>query len=271
MALRRDELQEIRQIALGGMARLTLAVDPRGQEVVLRQLRPNFAFHPRAHFAFLRGLRIRRRLFPHPNIVSPIARGYCGLVPYEIIEYVPGENLRELILHKHDGVKTHAADILRQAATALSHMHAKHLLHLDVKPENVLIDTENTEDGITAKLTDFDLSRRLRGGHEHLRAGTASHMAPEQLILGRVTYASDIFSFGVMAYNLVTGKMPFSAFSLDEVRRQQVSRSFEVAEPRKFNSDIAPKLNWIILRCLEKDCEKRFPSMAYLLQELGRI
>ena len=271
MSLRCRDLNEIRRIAMGGMAELTLARDPEGRDVVLRRLHRRLVFNFRVHRGFLRGMRLRRSLCPHPNLTCPISHGYDGLTPYEIIEYVPGENLRELIMHRHDSVRTHAFDILRQVAQALAYMHTQHVLHLDVKPENTLVDNTNMEAGLTVKLTDFDLSRHCAGGKTRSRSGTVSHMAPEQLRGGCISYANDIFAFGVMAYYLVTGKMPFSGFSLEEMRKQQASRRSEVTEPRRFNSELAPKLNWLIVRCLEKDQAKRFPSMSYLLQELGRI
>ena len=271
MRIRRSQLQELKKIAQGGLARLSLAVAPDGQMVVIRELHRHHALRLRTQVHFLRGLSIRRRLSPHPNIVAPLSWGYQGIVPFEIIEYVPGSNLRELILHDYDNVQTHALHVLRETAKALAYMHDANYLHLDVKAENVLVDTTHEGQIPVVKLTDFDLSRRFNGGRFRMRCGTASHMAPEQLRRGTVTFANDIFAYGVMAYYLVTRKMPFSAFSLDEVRRQQVSESFTIHEPVKLNPGIAPKLSWIIMRCLEKDRNNRFPSMAYLLQELGRV
>ncbi|MCF7855028.1 MAG: serine/threonine protein kinase [Candidatus Pacebacteria bacterium] len=271
MSIRRKDLKEGKRIAMGGMAELTLASDPEGRQVVIRQLHRRLVFNVRVHRGFLRGIRLRRSLCPHPNLACPISHGYSGLVPYEIIEYVPGENLRELIMHRHESVRTHALEILRQVAEALAYMHTQHVLHLDVKPENTLVDNTDMAAGLKVKLTDFDLSRHCSHGKIRSRSGTVSHMAPEQLRGGCISYANDIFAFGVMAYYLVTGKMPFSGFSLEQMRKQQASRRTEVAEPRRFNADLAPKLNWIIVRCLEKDRAKRFPSMSYLTQELGRI
>ncbi len=271
MSVLRKELREVRVLANGGMATIILGQDGAGREVVIRELHRRHIFNFRVHRGFRRGMRVRQRLCPHDNIVCPLARGYRGLAPYELIEYLPDGNLRELISRKNERVQRNSLEILRQIATGLTHMHNQGILHLDVKPENVLIAFGAGESDVQAKLTDFDLSMRLRGDRTHSRAGTASHMAPEQLTSGQVSSANDIFAFGIMAYYLVTGKMPFSGFSLDEVRRQQVSRNFEVVEPRKHNADIAPKLNWLILRCLEKNQHERFPHMAYLLQELGRV
>ena len=271
MPLSPGDLREVKTIAHGGMALLTLARTPDGKEVVKRELHRKYMLRPRTHMRFLRGLRIREMLSPHDHIVRPLTRGYHGLLPYEILEYVPGHNLHEWILRRREKIESCALTILKDVAEAVAFMHEKHILHLDVKAENVLIDTGGDSGQLNAKLTDFDLSRNVRGEHNHLHAGTESHMAPEQLAGGDVSYSNDIFAFGVMAYYLVTGRMPFAAYSLKDVRRRQMSKSYKVTEPTKINPDLAPKLNWIIMRCLEKDRSQRFPHTAYLVQELSRV
>ncbi len=271
MGIRQGELKILRPLARGGLADISLAVTPQGRQVVLRELHAHLAFKLRPHWYFRRGRGVRRKLSPHPKIVCPISQGYHGWRPYEVIEYVPGDNLRELILHQREETAKSALSILRQTAEALAHVHDCGILHLDVKAENVLVDNTKPELGVQVKLTDFDMSRPYRLANKRLRCGTASHMAPEQLSSGSISYANDIFAFGVMAYFLVTGRMPFHGWSEKEVRKKQVSKSFQVVEPRKLNADLSSKLNWLILRCLEKDVDQRFPNMAYLVQELGRL
>lgn len=266
----RIKYRRLHEIARGGVARLSLGVQSDGTHLVVRELHPHLVFNFRAHMGFRNGARIRERLCPHPQIVFPIEFGYHGFVPYEIIEYVPGENLHERIIHKDQLVHRSHLEILRQAAHALAYMHGQNIIHLDVKPENFLI--ANSDGQFCVKLTDFDLSRDCRGTHRdrHL-AGTANYMAPEQLKKGAVGVQADIFAFGVMAYYLVTGQKPFSGYTLEEMRRQQVSESFAVAPPSKHNPDLAPKLGWLILRCLEKDPARRIPDMAYLAKELEAV
>lgn len=274
MKLRRGSTEDIRQIAEGGIAQLTLVADANGKQYVARELHPKFLMNARMQMRFNRGIRIRRELTPHPNICGTVSLGFSGLRPYEIIEYVPGRNLRDLIHNRHGCIQTNAFEILRKVACGIRYMHDQKLLHLDVKPENILLDTDlGCDRDLTVKLTDFDLSRRITGDtvFGRVRAGTATHMAPEQLTRGNVSYGNDIFAFGVLAYYLVTGKMPFSGFSLREVRKHQISKKFNVIEPRRLNQDIAPRLNWVILRCLERDKTRRFPNMAYLCQELDHI
>lgn len=263
------KLTRLHALASGGVANLTLTVQPDGTKLVLRELRRRLIFHINLHRRFVRGTRIRELLTPHPNIVYSAELGYSGLAPYEVIEYVPGKNLHELILLKDGTVKENPLPLLRQAAAAVAHVHEKGIVHLDVKAENFLVDTTGEE--LKVKLTDFDLSRDQRSHHDRHRSGTASYMAPEQLKGGHVGFESDIFAFGVMGYYVVTGRKPFSGYTLEEAISKQISDGFKVRDPLRINPDITPKLSWIILRCLERDPAKRFPSMAYLCQELDAI
>ena len=263
------KLTRLHLLATGGMAELTLAVQPDGTKLVIRELRRRLIFHPILHRGFVRGTKIRELLTPHPNIVYSAEVGYSGLMPYEVIEYVHGENLHERIIHKDETLAGNSLTVLRQAAAAIAHVHEKGIVHLDVKAENFLVDATGGQ--ITVKLTDFDLSRDHRSHQGRQRSGTAAYMAPEQLKRGHIGFESDIFAFGVMGYYVVTGRKPFSGYTLEEALRQQISETFEIRDPLRINPDITPKLSWIILRCLERDPVKRFPSMAYLCQELAAI
>lgn len=252
---------------MGGVAQLTLAVQPDGTQLVIRELLPRYILNWRMHRRFVKGTRIRERISPHPRIAYSVERGYQGLKPYEVIEYVDGKNLRELILARHPLIRSHTYQILRQSASALAYMHDRGILHLDVKAENFLLDM--TTEQIKVKLTDFDLSCDLKTSRDRHRSGTLSYMAPEQVRQGAVGVGSDMFAFGIFAYFLVTGKMPFTGDSEKERRQRQLSMESHVISPRRVNPDLSAKLDWIIMRCLEKDPEKRFPGMAYLQQELG--
>ena len=104
-----------------------------------------------------------------------------------------------------------------------------------------------------------------------MRSGTASYMAPEQLTSGRVGFGNDIFAFGVLAYYLVAGRMPFAGFTLDEARYRQADIRHVAMAPRKLCPGLSIMLDEIIMACLEKDPDRRFPNMGYLDQELRRI
>ncbi len=262
-------MTNIRELFTGGMASLNLAITPDGVQLVVRQLLRRNLFRWRLHRGFVNGTAIRDFLSPHPNIVYSVERGYCGLVPYEVIEFVDGSSLRKLLQTRDVIVKENSLEILKQAARALGYMHQKGIMHLDVKAENILIIKQ--EKGIIVKLTDFDLSRAAGDVRMRYRSGTETYMAPEQLKHGQIGPAVDIFAFGVMAYNLLTGKWPFQGDTEKEKRWKQMSSKYKVVEPVRYNRDITPKLNWLVVRCLEKNPAKRIPSMAYLKQELDDV
>lgn len=266
-----DNIKVLRQINRGGLADIFLAQTPKDGQVVIRRLHKDLVWKVKPHLYFLRGARIRKKVCPHERIVNPLRNGRDGFCPYEVLEYVPGENLREYIRQKDKRIHDLALDILRQAAEAVARVHDCNLLHLDIKAENILVNFGEKRQDLVVKLTDFDMSCHVKRGNRNFRCGTASYMAPEQLTKGNISFSNDIFAFGVMAYFMVTGRMPFHGWSEKELRKKQASQSFQVLDVNKLNLGLAPKLGWIINRCLEKDVNQRFPSMAYLVQELGRL
>ncbi len=255
-------------VVRGGIASLTLATAPDGRQVVLRELLAEHRYNMRMRRKFSYGTRVRVKLSSHPNICASLSRRSLRLLPYEVIEYVPGSNLQDLITKRDPVVRQNRLEILRQCATALSYVHSQGILHLDVKASNFLVDT--TGDALRVKLTDFDLSIPQTVRRDPRRSGTLRYMPPEQVISGSVSIMSDMFAFGVMAYCLVTGQSPFPGEDSRQERSRQLSKSYKIIDPLMINPDLTPRLAWVIMRCLEKDPENRFPDMAYLCQELGK-
>jgi serine/threonine-protein kinase len=256
----------MRDLHVGGMARLSLALTADGQQVVLRQLLPLNLLSFRLRRAFVNGTRIRELLSPHPSIVRSLERGSRGLIPYEIIEYVDGLSLRRLLQNKDPRLTSDTLAILRQCAEALAHVHARGFVHLDVKPENFLV--LNDPQTLVVKLTDFDLTRESAPRKARRQSGTAAYMAPEQIRKGIVGTPADVFAFGILAYHLVTGRMPFQGKHEKQLRWRQTSERFVPKPPKSLNPSLSQKVDSVIGKCLEKDPDRRFPSMAYLCDEL---
>ncbi|MFW5893674.1 MAG: serine/threonine protein kinase [Verrucomicrobiota bacterium] len=259
-------LANLTPLATGGMGELRKGVQPDGTPLVLRELHTRHVFKPRVHLCFVRGTKIREMLSPHPNLIFSVDRGHQGLRPYEVIEYVDGANLRQLLDRKKEFVSRHLHAILVQSARALAHMHQNRILHLDVKAENFMVVAEG--DTVRVKLTDFDLARDCESACNRHRAGTPKYMAPEELRHGTVDIGTDIFAFGVFAYYLVTGHMPFEGNTVAESRRNQLSDKYRVIRPSEWVKDLTPKLEQTIMQCIEKKSQKRLPSMAYISQML---
>jgi serine/threonine-protein kinase len=259
----------VRELHVGGMARLSLAVTAEGRQIVLRQLLARNLIGFRLRRAFIEVTRIRAVLTPHPRVVLSLERGFHGLIPYELIEYVDGSSLRRLLQTKDARIASDPLAILRQCAEALAHVHECGFVHLDVKPENFLV-TQGS-DGPTVKITDFDLAREATAKRSAWQSGTVAYLAPEQIRKGVVGPPADIFAFGILAYQLVTGRMPFQGKHEKQLRWRQTSDHFVPKPPKSVVPDLSPKVDWLITKCLEKDPENRLPSMAYLCEELRRL
>ena len=154
-------------------------------------------------------------------------------------------------------------NILIDMAVALEHVHDSGFMHLDFKPENVLV-TRNA----AVRLVDFDLALPIPKEPKKLskNPGTPAYMAPEQLLREPVDHRVDLFAYGVAAYELLTGRKPFEGDSADEILRRQVSGT--LVTPRELNPEIPLPLEKTILKCLERDPNKRHPIASVLVLEL---
>ena len=253
--------------AEGGMAVLYSIVTSDGQSAILRELRGRYVCRLSIRARFIRGIKIRASLTPHPSLVNSLELGSNWFKPYEIIEKVPGCNLRVLINKRGEAIRIHREEILIAAARGLAYMHQNQILHLDVKPENFLVDTADRVNPVV-KLTDFDLACPVEQARSFRRVGTPAYMAPEQFRCKISLKASDVFAFGVMAYQLCSGRFPFSGNSEQQTMRNQ---SDETTKPRPlsdFVRDISPRLERVIMRSLAKRTQDRYPDMNAFLNDL---
>jgi serine/threonine-protein kinase len=181
------------------------------------------------------------------------------------MEYVEAENLKELYARHDPVLLEHVAQILIDMAVALEHMHENGFMHLDFKPENVLI-TRNGK----VRLIDFDLAQPILETPKKLskkNPGTPAYMAPEQLQGQPLSARVDIFSYGVAAYELLTNQKPFPGETPAEILRKQLDRS-DFITPRQLNGDLPAGLEKVIVRCLEREPERRYPFIGVMVREL---
>lgn len=183
------------------------------------------------------------------------------------MEYVEARNLKLLIAREDPILEEHMARILIQAAEVLEYMHEKGFMHLDFKPENILVKLSGE-----IKLVDFDMAMPRPERPSRLKSypGTPAYMAPEMLLRREVDHRADIFSFGVLAYELVTFRKPFPGETPEQVLRLQLDRQFFVP-PRQINPSVPAELEQIILRCLEPDPNRRFGVMHLVVRSLHRV
>jgi len=256
-------LQEL--INSGGMADIWLATDERQKPYALRRMHQRLRFNILARRRFLRGAEILSKIGDHDRIVGYVEHGKIKGQLYLLMDYVEASNLKELHAQQDPVLLENVAQILIDMAEGLEHMHDNGFMHLDFKPENVLV----TRNG-SVHLVDFDLAQPIPEKPKKAsrkNPGTPAYMAPEQLLGEPITQRVDIFSYGVTAYELLTHQKPFPGESPAEILARQLDRS-GFAEPRQHNPEIPANLQKIILRCLEREPERRYPFVGMMVREL---
>lgn len=257
----------LQPIFRGGMTDVYIAKDADGRRVVIRFLKRTFARDRALRKRFLLAAEILRSL-DHPTIVPLIEVGNHKDIPYTIMKYVDARTLRDLLIQRDPIISTSRLVILRQMAGALYYIHQAGYLHLDFKPENVLVEMD-----AKIHVIDFDLSVKRARTPVKLNdcAGTPAYVAPEIMTHRRADERADIFSFGVVAYELWTGHKPFERNTLDEERNAQINPCVEPCPPTRFAPDLPPALESIILKSLAKDPDKRYPSMSLILKAIDTL
>src|SRR5882757_1556668 len=261
----RYEIQ--RELAQGGMAEVYLAHDQLlNRPVALKALFPEYAREPSFVERFRREAQAAANL-NHPNIVAIYDWGQESGTYFIVMEYVEGRSLRDLIRSEGRLDAGQAAEITAEIASALAFAHRNGVVHRDVKPGNVLL----TRSG-TVKVTDFGIARA--GTSDGLTQtgsvmGTATYFSPEQAQGLAVDGRSDVYSVGVVLYELVCGVAPFVAESPVSVAYKHVRE--EPIAPSLRNPAVPPALEQIILGALAKDPEHRYQSADDLRADLLRF
>jgi serine/threonine-protein kinase len=248
----------------GGMADIYLATDRQGQKVVLRILLPEFRLSWTRIRQFRWGCKVLSQL-DHPNIVRLIEDGKFNGQRYAVIEYVDGPNLRERLLKSDPGLQANRIKLLVGMASALAHLHERGYLHLDFKPENVVV--PRTYD---PKLVDFDLAIERPAAPKRVRSlsGTFAYLAPEQIARQPLDERADIFAFGVTAYEILTGIKPITGNTRDEIVKKYADSNAHIKPLRALAPDIPPHIERTVLKCLENDMYRRYPSMPLVIRDL---
>ena len=229
-------LQEL--INSGGMAYIWLATDERQKPYALRRMHERLRFNLLARRRFVRGAEILSKIGDHDCIIGYVEHGKIKGNLYLLMDYVEASNLKELYSEHDPVLLENVAQILIDMAEGLEHMHDNGFMHLDFKPENVLV-TRNGK----VRLVDFDLAEPILEKPRKAskkNPGTPAYMAPEQLLGEPINHRVDIFSYGVAAYELLTNQKPFPGETTAEILAKQLDRSGFVA-PRQYNPDRFPR------------------------------
>ncbi len=248
----------------GGMSEIWLATDGRNRPFALRRLKSGLRFDFTARRRFMRGCEILAQLADCEHIVGYVEHGKAKGTCYLVMDYVEAENLKLLQSRQDPVLAENLAQILIDIATGLSHVHENGYMHLDFKPENILV----TRNG-AVRLIDFDMAQPIPEQPVKFskNPGTPGYMAPEQLKREPMDARADIWAFGVVAYELVTSQKPFPGDTPGEILAAQVQPSGPVP-PREHNASVPPALEEVILRCLSLNPERRYGIAGMLLRDL---
>jgi serine/threonine-protein kinase len=252
-------------LARGGMATIYRGADLRlDRTVAIKVMHPSFASDPGFVERFEREARAAARL-NSPYAVAVHDQGTDGGVTYLVMEYVPGHTVRD-VLRTHGALPpAQALAILDPVLEALAAAHRAGYIHRDVKPENVLI----SEDG-RVKVTDFGLARAIEGGDtgrtHGLLLGTVAYLSPEQVEHDRTDARSDVYSAGILLYELVTGQVPYTAAAPMQVAYKHVHEDVPVASASR--PDLPAGVDALIARATRRDPAGRFPDAAAFLGEV---
>ena len=258
------------ELGRGGMGIVYRALDIPNERQVALKILPAGDAPASAREQFLREAQITSML-NHPHIVAVYETGMVDTggrapCPFIAMEYVHGQNLSEL----RGLTFSQIVDLGRQICDALEYAHGQGLVHRDLKPQNVLVEKRGFQ--YVAKLADFGLAhpRGLPNSPvESAVAGTVYYLAPEVIAGQPSDVASDLYAFGVMLYEMVAGRVPFSDYDEQSILSQHLNES--VVPPSQSKKDVPPALESIILRLLAKDPHGRFASAREVCRALEQI
>jgi serine/threonine protein kinase/tetratricopeptide (TPR) repeat protein len=252
----------------GGMGRVYKAFDTKvGEKVALKRILPEIAADPDVLARFADELRLARRI-AHPNVCRMFDIGDADGAPFISMEYVAGEDLKNIIRMTKGLSPGQAAGIGRQVAAGLAEAHRLGVVHRDLKPQNIMIDREGT-----ARIMDFGIARlaRAQSGRtgRGVMIGTPDYMSPEQAGGEEIDARADLYSLGVMLFEMATGRLPFEAPTAVAVAVKHKTEA--PSDPRGLNPRIPDDLARLILRLLEKDRSARIQTAEEVRDELERI
>jgi serine/threonine protein kinase len=236
------------------------------EEVALKLIKPEVASDKKTIERFSNELKMARKI-AHRNVCRMYDLGEEKGTHYITMEYVPGEDLKRLIKKVGQFSAGKTIFMARQVCEGLAEAHRLGVVHRDLKPQNIMVD----EDG-NARIMDFGIARTVKGKGitgAGVMVGTPEYMSPEQAEVKEVDQRSDIYSLGVILYEMVTGRVPFEGETPLGIAMKHKSEA--PPDPRQINAQLAEDLSRVIMRCLEKDKEKRYQSAGEVSAELQNI
>ena len=259
--------QIIEVLGKGGMGKVYRAEDKKVyEEVALKVINPEISSDKKTIERFRDELKLARKI-AHRNVCKMYDLNQFSGFYYITMEYIPGQDLKALIRQTGQLTIGKAVSIAAQVCEGLSEAHRLGIIHRDLKPSNIMIDKEGN-----ARIMDFGIARSLRAKKRTgsgVMIGTPEYMAPEQVDGDEADQRSDIYSMGIILYEMVTGRVPFEGETALSIAVKQKSES--PLDPSEYNIRIPEDLSRLILKCLNKTRSSRFQSAEQILAELSQI
>lgn len=249
------------RIARGGMATVYMATDNRlHRTVAIKAMHPHLAEDPDFRHRFEQEARNAARL-THPNLVSVLDQGEEYGTVYLVMEYLPGITLRELLKEQRFLTTAQTVEVSEAVLAGLAAAHHAGIIHRDLKPENVLL----ADDG-RIKLADFGLARPASAntGTGQALLGTIAYLSPELVTRGTADKQSDVYAFGIMMFEMLTGVQPFTGEQPMQIAYQHAHD--EIPKPSSLSSQSTPELDRLVIWATAKDPEHRPADAEELLR-----
>ncbi len=262
-----NRYQIIEELGHGGMGRVYKVLDTKiGEKIALKLIKPEIGLDKKTIERFNNELKLARKI-RHKNVCQMFDLGEEKGAHFITMEYVHGEDLKQLIRKVGRLSAGQAILVAKQVCEGLEEAHRLGVVHRDLKPQNIMVDQEGN-----ARIMDFGIARSLHARGitgAGVMIGTPEYMSPEQVEGKEVDQRSDLYSLGVILYEMVTGRVPFEGdtpFTIGIKHKSEIPR-----DPKDLNPQIPEDLSRLILKCLEKDKEKRYQSAGELRSGLSKM